>query len=53
MRTSKGSWQYVMATLLSTRVLMYELPQDASVELEEGSGRKAEVNLHHVRAHGI
>ena len=48
MRTSKGTWQYVMATLLSTRMLLYELPQetvDTGAALEEGSGAQAELNV--------
>lgn len=47
-RTTTGKWQYVMVTLLSTRMLFYELPEQAiqsGVELEQGSGGQGEINL--------
>lgn len=48
MRTSFGTWQYVMATLVSTRMLLYQLPEEALQSgsvLEEAPGAQAELNM--------
>ena len=49
MRTADGSWQLVVATLLNTRLLLYELPSDAigSMAIEQGNNAAShgEINL--------
>ena len=49
MCTSEGKWQFVMATLLSTRILVYELPEqavDSGISIEVDDGNTGEINLH-------
>ena len=51
MRTAAGAWQPVMATLLSIRLLRYELPSEAvarGAALEQSGDGQGELNLHHV-----
>ena len=58
MRTAKGSWAYVMATLLDTRQLLHELPRGSRVQIEEAgeegaSGLPGEgsISIHRISKH--
>lgn len=52
MKTARGEWNFVMATLQDTRQLMYELPDGMGAQLDEpnknSSAVEGEVNLHHI-----